>query len=96
LVATAAQLSKWTGTAQGLRLVLQTATGRDDFELRENSDREQKPRPFHLTVVAPASMKEHRDVIERIIAAEKPAYVTCEMVISPYLSPTTRRHRCAV
>ncbi len=81
LVATAAELSKWTGTAKGLRQFLQIATGEDRFEIRENVDREGRPRPFHLTVVAPASMKPHRDLIERIIMSEKPAYVTSDLVI---------------
>jgi phage tail-like protein len=81
LVASAAALSKWTGTAQGLRRFLHIATGEDGFEIRENVDRDGRPRPFHLTVVAPGSMKPHRDLIERIIDSEKPAYVTCELVL---------------
>jgi phage tail-like protein len=81
LVASAAELSKWTGTAQGLRRFLHIATGESGFEIRENLDREGRLRPFHLTVVAPASMKPNRDLIERIIESEKPAYVTCELVI---------------
>lgn len=81
LVVSAAQLAKWTGTAQGLRRFLQIATGEGGFEIRENVDRDGRPRPFHLTVVAPRSMNAHRDLIERIIASEKPAYVTCDLVI---------------
>jgi phage tail-like protein len=81
LVASAAELSKWTGTAQGLRRFLQIATGEDGFEIRENVDRDGQPRPFHLTVVAPTRMQPHRDLIERIIASEKPAYVTSDLVI---------------
>lgn len=82
LIASAAELSKWTGTAKGLRLFLQTATGETGFEIRENIDRDGRPRLFHLTVLAPASMRLHKDLIERIIAAEKPAYVTCDLVLA--------------
>ena len=81
LVASAAVLSKRTGTAVGLRLFLHVATGEDGFEIRENVDSSGRPRPFHLTVVAPASLKSQRDLIERIIASEKPAYVTSELVL---------------
>ncbi len=81
LIASAAQLSKWTGTAPGLRRFLQIATGDDGFEIRENVDRDGRSRPFHLTVVAPVTLKAHRNLIERIIASEKPAYVTCDLVI---------------
>jgi phage tail-like protein len=81
LVASAAELSRWTGTAQGLRLFLQIATGERAFEIREHVDREGRHRPFHLTVVVPTSMNAHRDLVERIIASEKPAYTTCDLVL---------------
>ncbi len=81
LVVSAAQLSQETGTAHGLRRFLQIATGEDRFEIRENVDREGRYRPFHLTVVAPPNMNAHRALIERIIASEKPAHLTCELVI---------------
>lgn len=81
LVASAAELSKWTGTTLGLRHFLHIVTGEDGFEVRENLDSDGKPRPFHLTVVAPESMRLHKDLIERIVESEKPAYVTSEVVI---------------
>lgn len=80
LVASAAELAKWTGTAHGLLLFLKIATGEEHFEIRENIDAEGKPHPFHLTVIAPASMKPHLELIQRIITSEKPAYVTCSQV----------------
>lgn len=80
LVASAAELSRWTGTAHGLKLFLETATGETGFEIRENLDAANRPRPFHLTVLAPVSTKVHQDLLERIIAAEKPAYTTSDLV----------------
>jgi phage tail-like protein len=38
-----------------------------------------KPRPFHLRVRAPAAAESQRDLIERIIASERPASVTHEL-----------------
>ena len=81
LVSSAAYLSKWRGTAKGLRHFLQRATGEENFEIKENVDRDGLPKLFHLVVVAPASMRPHQALIERIVESEKPAYVTYELVI---------------
>ncbi len=80
LTAAAAWLSKWRGTARGMHRFLQTATGEAGFEIRENKDSAGRPRRFHLVVTAPAALKTHRTLIERIIQSEKPAYVTAELV----------------
>ncbi|MCP3141704.1 phage tail protein [Pyxidicoccus xibeiensis] len=80
LVAAAVEISRWRGTARGLRLFLTTATGRTDFgvdELVPGPDG--RPRPFHVRVRAPAEVASHRLLLERIIEREKPAYVTYEL-----------------
>jgi phage tail-like protein len=82
LVASAAYLSKWRGTAKGLHRFLQTATGEREFEIKENVDSTGRPKPFHIAVTAPASLTPHRTLLERIIESEKPAYVTYELVFS--------------
>jgi phage tail-like protein len=80
LVAAGVELSRWRGTARGLRLFLSTATGRQDFVVDERvSGPEDLPRPFHLRVSAPAELAPHRLMLERIIELEKPAYVTYEL-----------------
>jgi phage tail-like protein len=79
LVASAAYLSRWRGTAKGLRGFLQTATGEKNFEIRENVDNDGRSKPFHITVSAPPSLASHRTLLERIIESEKPAYVTYEL-----------------
>ncbi len=75
LIASAAYLSKWRGTRKGLILFLEIATGLRGFEIDEEL------RPFHIRVRAPAEAAPHRAMIERIIALEKPVYVTTEPVI---------------
>jgi phage tail-like protein len=80
LIAAAAFLSQWRGTARGLRLFLETATGLHGFEIEESiAGADGLPRPFHIRVHAPEEAKLHRALIERIIAQEKPAYVTYEL-----------------
>ena len=83
LVSAAVELSRWRGTARGLRLFLQTATGVRNFELDERvPGPDGRPRPFHLRVRAPASLLPHRALVERIIEREKPAYVTYELLFA--------------
>lgn len=80
LVAAAVDISRWRGTARGLRLFLTTATGRTDFEVDESvPGPDGLPRPFHIRVRAPAEVEAHRLLLERIIEREKPAYVTYEL-----------------
>jgi len=80
LVAAAAYLSQWRGTARGLLRFLQVATGSSDFEVDEQPRSENgEPRPFHVRVRAPAAAQPHRVLLERIIEGEKPAYVTYEL-----------------
>lgn len=84
LIAAAAFLSQWRGTARGLRLFLETATGIPGFELDEEPpDPEGMSQPFHLRVRAPQEAVEHRALVERIIEQEKPAYVTYELEFVP-------------
>lgn len=82
LIAMAAHLSKWRGTARGLLLFLETATGIRGFTVDEEvADPSGRPRPFHLRVLAPTAAASQRALIERIIELEKPAYVTSELIV---------------
>jgi phage tail-like protein len=79
-VAAAAYLSQWRGTAKGLMLFLETATGAHGFAIEERvPGSDGKPRPFHFRVRAPRELASHRPLIQRIIESEKPAYVTYEI-----------------
>jgi len=79
-IAAAASLSKLRGTARGLQMLLETATGITGFQIIEGVDRKGAARPFHLRVVAPPEAESQRRLIARIIELEKPAYVTCDGV----------------
>jgi phage tail-like protein len=84
LVAVAAHLSRWRGTAHGLTLFLSTATGLGGFRVEEAvPDPDDRPRPFHIRVSAPAAALPHRALIEQIVEQEKPAYVTAEIEFAP-------------
>lgn len=79
LVAIAPTLSQWRGTARGLRLFLETATGLKGFEIDEQIPGEDgRPRPFHMRITCPAAARAFEYLIAQIIDSEKPAYVTCE------------------
>lgn len=83
LVAAAAYLSKWRGTARGLLRFLQTATGLSGWEIDETvPGADGQPRPFHIRVVAPTGAARYRALVERIVEMEKPAYVTYELAMS--------------
>ena len=54
LIVNAAYLSKWRGTAKGLLLFLETATGIEGYKIDEEvPDINNKSRPFHIKVRAP-------------------------------------------
>ncbi|MCP4717319.1 MAG: hypothetical protein GY868_19525 [Deltaproteobacteria bacterium] len=84
LIAAASYLSQWRGTAKGLKLFLETATGMNGFELEENVEDENGiPRSFHIRIVAPTNAEPHMALIERIVQQEKPAYVSYELEFKP-------------
>jgi phage tail-like protein len=81
LVADAAYLAQWRGTARGLARFLATATGlggfRIDEEVRVAGD--DGPRPFHLRIVAPGAARRQADLVHKVIRMGKPAHVTYEL-----------------
>jgi hypothetical protein len=86
LVACAAELSRWRGTRRGLLQFLHTATGLTGFEVEEQPRRpDGRPRPFHFVLRGPGEAAAFRPLIERIVESEKPAYVTCDIVLGEQL-----------
>lgn len=80
LVAEAAELSRWRGTAYGLRRFLEVATGVEGIEVDEHvGDGEGRTLPFHVRVRLPAHAAVQRTLVHTIVASEKPAYVTSEV-----------------
>jgi phage tail-like protein len=84
LIAAAAYLSQWRGTAKGLCRFLEIATGTHGFTVDESvRGPDGHSRPFHVRIHAPEATARHRDLIERVIESEKPAYVTYELEFTP-------------
>lgn len=80
LIAMASSLSQWRGTAKGLKLFLETATGISGFSLEERASLNNGlPQVFHFRVTAPPAAARYQDLIETIINGEKPAYATYEL-----------------
>lgn len=76
----APEMSRWRGTARGLTLMLETATGLQPYRVLENVlDETGLPRPFHIRIVAPAGALPHRSLIDAILEQEKPVFVTHEL-----------------
>ncbi len=84
LVAAAAYLSQWRGTARGLLRFLETATGYQGFDIDERvPGADGQPKPFHLRIRAPQETLSYQVLIRQIIELEKPAYVTYDLEFSP-------------
>src|SRR5262245_52665699 len=75
LVACGVYLARWRGTATGLRALLETATGVSGFAVENDADR-----PFHIVVRIPPAAADQSDLVRRLVALEKPAATTCDVV----------------
>jgi phage tail-like protein len=83
LVRAASEIAQWRGTARGLVGFLDTVTGVPGFVVDEAVvDPSGAPLPFHFRVVGPADAKRFQPLIERVIVAEKPAYMTWELAFA--------------
>lgn len=82
LLATAARMLALRGTRRGLIAMLEIATGLEGFAVDESpTDESGRPVPFHIAVHLPPKAGEYRGFVRRIVEAEKPAYVTYELVL---------------
>jgi len=83
VVAHAAELAAWAGTAHGLTLFLSLATGLDGFTIDEGlSGKNNEPKEFHFRVHAPKSAEPFLALVRAIIELERPAYSTYELILS--------------
>jgi len=81
VIASAAQLHRRRGTRGGLVSRLECASGIGGFALDEAVlDARGRVRPFHVRVRAPARARAVAPLLEAVIAQEKPAHITCELV----------------
>ncbi len=82
LISVAWYLSQFRGTARGLLLFLETATGVSGFSVAENlKDDQGRPRPFHIGITVPSGARDMLHLVERIVENEKPAYVTYSLAL---------------
>ena len=92
LVAAAAHLARRRGTTGGLVEFLEIATGVRGFRVEEEvRDATGAVRPFVVRLTVPAAAGEHRELVRRIVEAEKPAHVRCEIVFPLPPPPTVGR-----
>ena len=82
LVIVAVDLSRRRGTVDGLSRFLKLALGSDGFKFHENVNSAGQTTPFHLWIEADPALKSQCPLIERIVATEKPAYLTHELTLS--------------
>ncbi len=80
-VARAVELWKWRGTAWAVTESLEIATGVPGFVVSEEPpDAGRAARPFHFFVTTPEGVLKDKEVIEKVIEMQKPAYVTYEII----------------
>jgi phage tail-like protein len=82
LAALAAGLGRRRGTADALRGFLVAATGVPGFDVTDETGT-----PFHLRVTVPPEAQVQRALVERIVAGEKPAFSTAEIVLAAQTPP---------
>jgi hypothetical protein len=76
-----AALARRRGTAEALVATCELVTGERGFAVEEGLvDEDGDPLPFHFRLVAPQSAAPKRDLVAAIVAAEKPAFVTADIV----------------
>ena len=77
VIARAMRCSQWRGTSKGLLLFLQTACDSHDFSIEEDTSK-----AFHIIIHASEKIFQHKELIQKIIDNEKPAYVTSELLFN--------------
>jgi phage tail-like protein len=78
LIAAGAELARWRGTARGLVLFLESATGVREFAVEESVlGFDGRPLPFTIRVLVPVLAQPLLGLVERVVALAKPAYLRC-------------------
>lgn len=77
LICLVARNARERGAAQGIERMLSVATGLAGFKCGHADGA-----AFHVVVIAPVGAEKYRSTIEKIIAAEKPAFTQCDLIFS--------------
>jgi phage tail-like protein len=81
LVAETVNLARSRGTSRSLRRFLELATGLSGFDIQDApAGPDGRAQPFAARIIAPAEAASIAPLIERIVASEKPAFTTVEIV----------------
>jgi phage tail-like protein len=81
LIANASFLSKWRGTADGIKLFIIIATGVKSVEIQTNITHDHKKSlPYHFIIKIREDARRFEPVLNIIIEHEKPAYTTYEIL----------------
>lgn len=80
LIAEFPELVRSRGTRASLTRFLEVATGVGGFRVEDGAP---QAAPFHVVVHIPAAAEPLRDLIERIVAGERPAHATWEIRVLP-------------
>jgi len=75
LVWAAVSIAQLRGTRQGMRILLEAATGVAPFLIEADGKR-----PFHLIIQYPTAAEPYTSLIEQILDLEKPAYATYQLI----------------
>jgi len=78
LVAAVARNGRERGTERALIRMLETATGLGGYRVEMDS-----AAPFHFRLIAPYEARTFERLVRRIVAAEKPAFATCDVRFEP-------------
>jgi phage tail-like protein len=90
LIAAAPRLAQLRGTVEGLTLLLRTATAEAGIVVVDSgAPGGDVSIPFHLEVRIPAEAAAARPLVESLVRDDKPAHVTCAVVVTGAPSPTT-------
>lgn len=81
LTSRAAPLARNRGTAETVLAICEMATGIKGFAIEQGiADENGRPLPFHFRLVAPREAETKSELIRKIVAIEKPCFVTAEIV----------------
>lgn len=88
LIAETAELGRNRGTRRSLHRFLELATGTSGWAIEDApSGPDGRPLPFHVRIVAPAEAQAVAALVERIVASQKPAFTTTEIVYCEARTP---------
>lgn len=86
----AASLARRRGTADAMIEICELITGVKGFSIDQGpAGDDGHPLPYHFRLVVPAAASAKRAIVEKIVATEKPCFVTAEIVFDATVTAGT-------